>query len=149
MINLLTKLFRMAFPLPAESYIGKVIRGTGQCWCGDYMEESLERFTFFFIVLEDDGRGQIGGPVVVQGKNYPDRHRRGIGRKNFYRRNKRWADVVLNAVENGYPQGTVCLNEQGVSGVVATYYCGTFYGTTVSGRRLWTSKAPILVEEKI
>jgi hypothetical protein len=159
MINLLTKLFRSVFPLPSESYLGKVIKvaGTrvGRQSCGSITQQ----YVFYFLVLEDDGKGRIGGPVVsrenrrsvyfVATEFDPGTISKGTGRKNFYRRNKRRASVWLNAVENGFPQGTVCLNGEGVLGVVATYYCGTFYGTTVSGHRLWTSKTPTLVEEKI
>jgi hypothetical protein len=154
MKNLLTKLFRMAFPLPTESYLGKVIKAVG-AYTGAKSEEAMWGPTvwchFYFLVLEDDENGLIGGPVVSWGTTPTDSYTCPVdlGRKKFYRRGKRWASVWLNAVENGFPQGTVCLNEEGVPGVVATYYCGTFYGTTVSGRRLWTSKTPTLVEEKI
>jgi len=146
MINLLTKLFRSVFPLPVESYLGKVIKVRRSYTMG--ASDTTVWYTFFVLVLHDNGKGKIAGPVVSCGTKYPACPV-SLGRKNFYRRNKRWASVWLNAVENGFPQGTVCLNEEGVLGVVATYYCGTFYGTTVSGRRLWTAKAPTLVEEKI
>ena len=159
MINWLTKLFRMAFPLPAESYVGKIIRAEGTRVGRQSCGSIIQQYAFYFLVLEDDGKGRIGGPVVSRENKRsvyftptvfePGTISKGTGCEDFYRRGKRRASVWLDATENGFPQGTVCLNEEGVPGVVATYYCGTFYGTTVSGRRLWTAKAPTLVEEKI